>query len=177
MKRYVSAFLFVGLITFSLSCSTSDQEQADRKAAEAKAKTRQAAHEASQDLKHAGQEMKADARKFEASADKALQGGSGEPAGSNSLNPKLHQAGDRARVASHEAAKALDHAALIAQVKSKLAADAGLSTLADISVDTSGHIVTLRGTVDSEQQKRQAEEAASQVSGVSKVVDDLTVRQ
>jgi osmotically-inducible protein OsmY len=175
--RFLSAVLFVGLITFSLSCSTSDREQTDRKAAEARVKAHQDAHQAGQELKYVGQEVKTDAREFEASAHRALQGGGSEPAGSSSLDPKLHEAGQKARVASHEAARALDHAALIAQVKSKLAADAGLSTLTDISVDTSGHIVTLRGTVDSEQQKRQAEEAASRVSGVSKVVDDLTVRQ
>lgn len=178
MRYLSSALLLVGLITFSSSCTTSDREQADRKAAEARVKAQHAAHETGQELKHLGQQAKADARQFDANAQRALQGGGAAPvAGSGSLNPKLHEADEKARVAGHDAAVAFDRATLIARVKSKLAADAGLSTLSDVSVDTSGHVITLRGTVNSEQQKRLAEEAAIQVNGVSKVIDDLIVRQ
>jgi hypothetical protein len=177
--RYLCSFLLVGFITLSISCTDSDRKEADRKAAEAKAKAQQAARETGHEMKRLGQQAQTEARHFDANAHRALQGGGGTaPAGdSGSLKPTLDQAGEKARAAGHEAAAELDHAALIARVKSKLAADAGLSTLSDVSVDTSGHVVTLKGTVNSEQQKRLAEEATIQVNGVSKVVDDLTVRQ
>ncbi|HEX4230878.1 MAG TPA: BON domain-containing protein [Bryobacteraceae bacterium] len=176
--RYLWSALLVGLITFSSSCSNSDRKEADRKAAEAKAKAQQTARETGAELKRLGQEAKSDARRFGASAHRALQGGGATPtANSGSLKPKLGEAGEKARLAGDEAAAVLDRATLVARVKSKLAADAGLSTLSDVSVDTSGHVVTLKGTVNSEQQRRLAEEAAIQVNGVSKVVDDLTVRQ
>jgi osmotically-inducible protein OsmY len=175
--RYLCSALLVGLITFASSCTTSDRKEADRKAAAAKAKAQQAARETGHELKRLGQDAKTEARQFDASAHRALQGGGATPAsGSESLQPKLGQAAEKTRVAGHEATVAVDRATLIARVKSKLAADAGLSTLANVSVDTSGHVVTLKGTVNSEQQKRLAEEAAIQVDGVSKVVDELTVR-
>lgn len=167
--------LLVGLLTFSVSCSNSEQERADRKAAEVKAKAQEAAHQTDQELRHLAQQAKSEAREFDTNAHRALQGGS--PAETGSPNAKLDEAGEKARVAAHDAAVALDRAALIARVKSKLAADAGLSTVSEVRVDTSGHVITLRGTVNSEQQKRLAEEAALQVNGVSKVVNDLTVRQ
>jgi osmotically-inducible protein OsmY len=174
--RILSGVLFVGLVTFSISCTTSDREQADRKAAEAKVKAQQAARETDAELRRLGQKAKVEARAFDASAHRALEGG-GTTADTRSPKMKLDEAGEKARAAGHETAVALDRAALIARVKSKLAADAGLSTLADVSVDTSGHVITLKGTVNSEQQKRLAEQAAMQVNGVAKVVDDLSVRE
>jgi hypothetical protein len=174
--RFVSTLLFVGLVTLSFSCTTSDREQADRKAAEAKVKAQQAARKADAELRRLGQQAKAEAHAFDANAHRALQG-AGPTADGRPANLKLDEAGEKAREAGRKTAVVLDRAALIARVKSKLAADAGLSTLADVSVDTSGHVITLKGTVNSEQQKRLAEEAAMQVNGVSKVVDDLSVRE
>jgi osmotically-inducible protein OsmY len=70
----------------------------------------------------------------------------------------------------------LDHAALVAKVKSKLASDAGLSTLSHVEVDADGSVVTLSGTVTNETQKRAAEIAAAKVDGVSRVENRLVVR-
>ncbi len=80
------------------------------------------------------------------------------------------------RVEGDKAGAKLDHAAMIAKVKAKLATDVGLSTVTGVDVDASGRVVTLRGTVSSEQQKQQAEQSVSQISGVTKVIDDLQVR-
>jgi osmotically-inducible protein OsmY len=66
---------------------------------------------------------------------------------------------------------------MAAKVKAKLASDVGLSTVTGVDVDTSGHVVTLRGTVSSESQKLEAERAASHVNGVEKVINDLKVQQ
>ncbi|HEY6987421.1 MAG TPA: BON domain-containing protein [Bryobacteraceae bacterium] len=69
----------------------------------------------------------------------------------------------------------LDDAALLAKVKARLASDTGLATLKNVDVDTRGSVVTLRGTVESDAQRQQAERAASQVNGVTRVVNELKV--
>jgi osmotically-inducible protein OsmY len=74
-----------------------------------------------------------------------------------------------------QASAKLDNAVLLAKVKAKLASDVGLATLGKVNIDTRDSIVTLRGTVESEAQRKQAERAAAQVDGVSKVVNDLKV--
>jgi osmotically-inducible protein OsmY len=53
----------------------------------------------------------------------------------------------------------------------------GLSSVAGIDVDVNGQVATLRGTVASEEQKQQAEQAACEVDGITKVVNDLSVKQ
>jgi osmotically-inducible protein OsmY len=52
----------------------------------------------------------------------------------------------------------------------------GLSAAASVDVDTNGQVVTLRGTVSSEEQKQEAAQAAMQVSGVIKVINFLQVK-
>ena len=138
-----------------MACSKSDQERA-------KAKTQAEAQKL-------GRQAKAEARSLKRDVNRAVQpgtikGDTSEPEG------KLKRGSSRA-------AAGLDHAALITKVKTALATDAGLSTVTNVNVDVSGSVVTLRGTVDSAAQKEQAGQAVSQVSGVSKVVNDLAVRR
>ena len=76
---------------------------------------------------------------------------------------------------SDQASAKLDDAALLAKVKARLASDAGLTTLRNVNVDTRDSVVTLRGTVASDAQRQQIEHAASQVTGVRRVVNDLKV--
>ena len=68
------------------------------------------------------------------------------------------------------------NATLTTKVKSALAADVGLRTLTGINVDSEGSVVTLKGSVDSEANKRKAEEVARGVDGVATVRNQLTVR-
>src|SRR5690242_10973856 len=77
--------------------------------------------------------------------------------------------------AGEQGSAKLDDAALLAKVKARLAGDAGLATLKNVNVDTRDSVVTLRGTVESDAQRRQAERAASQVNGVTRVVNELKV--
>src|SRR5438270_285202 len=86
-----------------------------------------------------------------------------------------HNIKDAVQPDRDHAAEKLDNAALLAKVKAKLAGDLGVATLSDVNVDTSGSVVTLRGTVASDAQRRAAQRAASQVSGVTSVVNDLKV--
>ena len=66
------------------------------------------------------------------------------------------------------------NAALTGKVKSALAADVGLKTL-KINVDSDKGVVTLKGRVDSADNKKRAGEVAKQVEGVKSVKNQLRV--
>ena len=64
---------------------------------------------------------------------------------------------------------------ITAKVKSKLAADVGLSTVPDISVNSTNGVVTLSGEVNTAAMKARAETVAQSVPKVARVVDNLQV--
>jgi len=64
---------------------------------------------------------------------------------------------------------------ITADVKSKLAADEGLSTVPNISVNSTNGVVTLSGQVDSQAEKAKAESIAGSVPHVVRVVDNLQI--
>ena len=70
----------------------------------------------------------------------------------------------------------LSNAGLTTKVKSKIAAVVKLSTITSIDVDSNGSVVTLSGHVPTSVDKRSAEQVASSVDGVSKVINNLTVQ-
>ncbi len=102
-------------------------------------------------------------------------GGPAQGGTTQSAEEKLRKGSDDLRVAGKKAGVKLDRAALIAKVKTKLATDVGLSTATSIEVEARGDVVTLKGTVSSEEQKHQAEEAVTQLSGVARVINKLAV--
>jgi len=114
---------------------------------------------AKEEAREAGREIKKDAKELSQKVDSAV-------------GPSGGSASDKM---AHVDAK-LDRAALVGKVKAKLAADAGLSTLANVEVVVNGSIVTLTGTAASEDQRKAAELAASQVDGVTRVRNHLVVR-
>ena len=61
------------------------------------------------------------------------------------------------------------------QVKSKLASDVGLSTVTNISVNSTNGVVTLAGQVDSTDLKSRAETVAASVPKVVRVVNNIQV--
>jgi BON domain len=134
-------------------CSQAEQKKVDQKTAEAK-----------QEVQKAGQDLKRD---LNSAGIKTSTAGAGQ---------KLDHAGNVARRDATEAGRKLDHAALITQVKAKLASDVGLRTVSSVDVDATGHTVTLRGTVSSAEQKQAAEHAVAEVDGVTHVVNELTVQ-
>jgi osmotically-inducible protein OsmY len=73
------------------------------------------------------------------------------------------------------AGQKLDNAALLTKVKAQLASDVGVATLSNVNVDTSGSVVTLRGTVANDGERQAAQKAAAQVSGVTSVRNELKV--
>jgi hypothetical protein len=114
-----------------------------------KARERQA--EAEQKLRRLGNEAKQRAKELDHNIKGAVQ-------------PDSEHAGEK-----------LDNAALLAKVKAKLASDVGVATLKNVNVDTGGSVVTLRGTVASAAERQAAQRAASQVSGVTSVINELKV--
>ena len=70
------------------------------------------------------------------------------------------------------AGRNVDDATLTSSVKTKLAADK-LSSLTRVDVDTNNGIVSLNGVVESSEQRARAQDLASQVNGVNKVVNNL----
>lgn len=154
------------LLAFSTACSRNDREKTQQEAGRAGAEARKLGNEAKQEAKALG-----------ANVDRALQPLPADTRSARSeAEAKLRHGGEKLRDAGNQAGVKLDHAAMIAQVKAKLASDVGLATVASVDVDSSGHVVTLRGTVTSDAQRRQAEQAVSQVSGVTKVVNELRVQ-
>jgi hyperosmotically inducible protein len=69
----------------------------------------------------------------------------------------------------------VDDVEITANVKSKLASDIGLSTLPDVSVNSTNGVVTLSGAVDSAGTKAKAETIARSVPKVVRVVDNLQI--
>ena len=115
---------------------------------------------------------KQEARELRHKIDQAVNSPGPAQAGTTqSAEEKLRRGSEDLRVAGEK----LDHAALIAKVKGKLATDISFSTATAINVDARGSVVTLTGTVSSQEQRHQVEETVRQLDGVSKVVDNLTV--
>jgi osmotically-inducible protein OsmY len=70
----------------------------------------------------------------------------------------------------------VDDATIKSTVKAKLAADVRLSTLTNITVNSTNGVVTLAGQVRDESDRIAAEEVARSVDGVVRVNNDLQVK-
>lgn len=144
-------------------CSASDQEKAKEQA-------REDGRKISEEAKKAGHEFKKEANDVKHQIDASV------PPDGRSSSEKASDAGAEANEATSRAGSELDQAALEAKVKTKLASDAGLSTLTHVDVAVNGSVVTLSGTVANESQKKAAEIAASRVKGVTEVQNRLGVQ-
>jgi len=125
---------------------------------------------AREDAKRAGSEIKADAKELSRGVQAAVQ------PDQESASDKMSHAVAEAKDDASKAGVHLDHAAMLAKVKSRLASDAGLSTITNVDVELAGSVVTLSGTVSNDAQKHAAEAAASQVDGVTSVQNHLSVQ-
>lgn len=164
MKLIAVTLAGVALVVGTTGCSTQNQEKA-------KAEVKEDAHKTSEEAKKAGHEIKEDAKELSQRVDAAVK------PDSESASDKLSKGSDKMKDAASHAGVKLDHAALLAKVKTKLASDAGLSTLANVNVEEDGGVISLSGTVATEEQKKAAEVSAGQVTGVVRVHNNLTVKQ
>ena len=83
--------------------------------------------------------------------------------------------GEKVGEAANQAQRIASNAALTAKIKSKMALDDTIEA-AEINVDTSNGVVTLRGAVDSLAEHDRALQLARETAGVTSVVDLLRVR-
>jgi len=85
------------------------------------------------------------------------------------------QIGEKAGEAASTVGSTLEEAALTTKIKAKMALDDSVKAL-DIDVDTTGGVVTLRGTVHSDAERQRAVALARETDGVSQVVDRLQLK-
>lgn len=161
--RILPATLQFTLIFGLVACSTSDGEKAKEQA-------HQDGTEVSDEARKAGQEIKKEAKDLSSKVGAAVR------PGDESASDEMSHAKESARDAASRAEVHLDHAALLARVKTKLASDAGLATLKNVDVTVTGTEVTLSGTVGNEYQKKAPLIAASQVQGVTRVQDRIAIQ-
>jgi hyperosmotically inducible periplasmic protein len=83
-------------------------------------------------------------------------------------------AGKQLREAAGQAGKAVEGATVTARVKGRLLTEKGLENT-KIDVDSTGHSVVLKGTVQNKQQAELAERVAAKTEGVEKVTNSLTI--
>ena len=101
--------------------------------------------------------------------------GANGPVDSNKARDAGAKIGEAAAHAANEASGALQSGKITAKIKSKMALD-DLVQAHNISVDTSGSIVTLTGVAGSQAERERAVQLARETEGVSSVVDNLHVR-
>ena len=84
------------------------------------------------------------------------------------------EVGAKTAEAANRAGEVLSEGALTAKIKSKMALD-DLVQARSINVTTSGHVVTLSGSVRSTAERDRAIQLARETTGVTQVVDHLSV--
>jgi osmotically-inducible protein OsmY len=99
--------------------------------------------------------------------------GPAESAGKN-IDRTMNQAGEKIGNAADKAGVAIDDTEITTKIKAAFMAESGLKTL-QISVDTVKGVVTLSGSVDTQQHSDTAKAMASAVSGVNKVKNELVI--
>lgn len=91
------------------------------------------------------------------------------------ISDAVDKAGDTMSEQSNKAGVAITDTTITTKVKAAIFAEPDLSTL-QISVDTVKGVVTLSGSVDSTAQSDLAKSLAKEVSGVSKVNNQLAIK-
>lgn len=100
--------------------------------------------------------------------------GPAETAGKK-IDQTAERVGERMGEQGDKAGVAINDAAITTKVKAAIFAEPGLKTL-QISVDTIKGVVTLTGSVDTQQNSTRAKELASAVAGVNDVENHLSVK-
>jgi hyperosmotically inducible protein len=83
--------------------------------------------------------------------------------------------GERIAAGANRVERIATDAALTAKIKSKMVLDDNVEA-ADIDIDAAGSVVTLRGTVSSQDERQRAVRMARETEGVTSVVDQLVVQ-
>lgn len=97
------------------------------------------------------------------------------PTTTDKMASAADRTGDKMANATQKAGDKVDDAAITTKVKTALMAEPGLRSL-EINVDTRDNVVTLNGTVDSQEKKQRAMQIAQGIDGVKSVSDNLVVK-
>ena len=97
------------------------------------------------------------------------------PTTTDKMASAADRTGDKMASATAKAGDKVDDAAITTKVKTALMAEPGLRSL-EINVDTRDNVVTLNGTVDSQEKKQRAMQIAQGIDGVKSVSDNLVVK-
>ena len=97
------------------------------------------------------------------------------PSTADKMANSAERAGDKMANATQKAGDKVDDAAITTKVKTALMAEPGLRSL-EINVDTRDNVVTLNGTVDSQEKKQRAMSITQGIEGVKSVSDNLVVK-
>jgi hyperosmotically inducible periplasmic protein len=107
------------------------------------------------------------------------------PSGSSGINAEaardqaktiVDKTADTVGKAAAKLEQAVDAGSLTLKIKAKMALD-DMVKARTINVDTTGSVVTLTGTVESNQERERAVRLARETAGVTNVVDKLQVKQ
>jgi len=92
------------------------------------------------------------------------------------VQEKLPSAEERAQN-REKVSRTASNTALTAKVKSAIAREEGMKSLANIDVDSNEGVVTLKGKVQSAEMKKKAGDLAKKVDGVKSVKNELRVEK
>jgi len=102
-------------------------------------------------------------------------GTSGRPVDVDRARAAGASVGEKVAQGANEVERVASDAALTGKIKSKMALDDSIDAL-EIDVDTTKGVVTLHGSVDSEQHRERAVRLARETEGVVSVVDRLVIQ-
>jgi osmotically-inducible protein OsmY len=176
MPTKIPALTLFTISVLMTSCSNADKERSREQAQQAQDKAREEAGRAKREMKELAADAKSEAKKLNAQMNQALEGSATGNASGSNAEEKLKTAGRELKAAGAQAETKLANAALIAKVKSKIATDVGVTTVGTVNVDSRGAVVTLSGSVSSQEEKEKVQKATGTVDGVEQVINYLTVK-
>ena len=106
-----------------------------------------------------------------------MRGATGQSGPGETPEEKLRRGAAELKREGQEAGVKLSQAGRGAKVKYNLAAALGLSAVSQIEVDSKGNTITLRGSVADPDGRAEAERVGLGTDGVTKVVNELRVKQ
>src|SRR4051794_31290316 len=168
MKAPRLAFIAVAGLLAGVSCQRADQDAARERAQHYEKEAEAAARRLGQDARELGAKVNEKAHEVGATG----QSGPGETPGQ-----KLRRGAAELKREGKEAGAKLSQAGQGAKGKYNLSAALGFSAASQIEVDSKGNTITLRGSVANPDGRAEAERVALGTDGVTKVVNELRVKQ
>ena len=163
----------IAAFILTTSCSQNEQTQANQKAEEARQKAEAAAHRMKQSAQQLAQAAKHKTQQLDQDLNRGINKDEDAP---SHLDDKVEEATRGAKTLGRTVEDKANKTALLAQVKTKLASDVGLSTMTGVEVETTNTSIILTGTVPTREDSNRAEASVESVAGGRQVVNRLRVQ-